>query len=207
MTTNLLIVDDHPMFLNGIITAIDAGKLVSEIFSATSVTAALDVLEQQQIALILTDLQMPDQSGEDLIRKVCSSHSNLPILIVSATDSTNRIAEALRAGARGFVSKTAGSSALLEALTTCLEGGSYIPPELAQEIDKYLARQAELKITKRQREIVKLMSMGFANKKIAYDLHISETTVKTHVSALFQAFGVFNRLDCVRKAEEMGVLE
>lgn len=162
--------------------------------------------------LVLLDLNLPGMGGFSLLRILQQRGLMSPVLVVSASQSIHDARSAMESGAMGFVSKASHSSELLEAIDTVLEGEPFLPPEWRDTIDSgsekarvSIARQAG--ITGRQMEILHLLAQGYANKMIAYELGLSEATVKVHLREVFKTLKVTNRTACVKAANDMGLLQ
>lgn len=193
---SLLLVDDHQIFLDGLILALAPLCADLQIRTAESAAAAEAYLQHATFDLILLDLRLPDMPGLELLQRWQQQGRMTPVAILSASDSNLDAQAALAAGALGFISKSANSVLLRQAVTRVLLGETLPAP---QADDKP-------QITPRQLEILQLLAEGLPNKSISRQLGVSEDTVKTHLKSLFQEFAVHTRTACVSAARQRGWL-
>lgn len=190
---NALIVDDHPLFRDALETALGlASGGTASARHAASIAAALDAIEAQAPDLLLLDLNLADASGFDGLSRLQSAGVDCPIVIVSATESDRAFRDAQTLGAAGFMPKSLSLEDLAAALATVLDGGSWFPvTDNTGEDGDGAARVASL--TPAQRRVINGLSDGLLNKQIAYEMGISEATVKAHMTAIFRKLGANNR--------------
>ena len=221
---NILIVDDHPLIVQGLTVALHDidPSVVSE--SAGSAEQALAVLDQNKpLALILLDLGLPGAEGLDLLTRIRDKRPEVPVVVLSANDERETVLGSLDAGAMGFISKRSATPVLVSALQLVLSGGVYIPPQVLAAVpaSKPLAPIAplgysaapegrrvtpgDLGLTDRQAEVLALLVEGKPNKIICRELSVSEGTVKTHVSAILRALNVGNRTQVLFALSRLGV--
>ncbi|WP_339906439.1 response regulator transcription factor [Pseudomonas guineae] len=193
---SLLLVDDHQIFLDGLSLALAPLCADLQIRTAESAAAAEACLQHATFDLILLDLRLPDMPGLELLQRWQQQGRMTPVAILSASDSNLDAQAALAAGALGFISKSANSDLLRQAVTRVLLGETLPAP---QADDKP-------QITPRQLEILQLLAEGLPNKSISRQLGVSEDTVKTHLKSLFQEFAVHTRTACVSAARQRGWL-
>lgn len=196
---NVLIVDDHPMVLEYLSAAV--GKALPHALVRTSGTLAdaLEVAREHRLDLVLLDLGLPGCGGIDSVLRFRKDCPEATVLVVSSNDDRDSITGALAVGAAGFVPKSAGPKALLQALRMVADGGRYIPPEL-ESAAAAGGRAGEAALTERQRAVLACMLQGLNNSQIADALGIAEATVKQHAHAVYQAFGVSSRVDLILTA-------
>ena len=212
----LLHLDDHTLFVEGLSVVISKHSSDITMLSATSVEAAWLMLEQYpDIELILIDLNMPEIDGLVFIEALNEKALYIPFIVLSASDDLFQLRTALNSGASGFIPKTHSSVQILEAITQVMAGNSSVSAEIERAIDALPELEPEhdyhkimirYKLGKRQYAVLKEMQSGLSNDGIAEALHLSKNTVKTHVRTLFTAFQVNNRLECVRYAEQIGLI-
>jgi len=200
-----LLADDHPLMREGVrhvlsqlepaVEIIDAHDYPS-LFAQTALHADLD--------LALVDLNMPGFVGMQGITQYRNRFPDVPLVVLSASESTHDIRCALEAGALGYIPKSASTTTMLAALRQVLAGNLYVPACLGDShADLYMAGPADFAglqhsgLTARQLEVARLLAQGCANKAIAGMLAMSESTVKVHIAAIFRAFGVTNRTEAV----------
>ena len=204
-----LVIDDHPLFCDALTLTLKSVADISRIDTADLLKTALARLEEAGMPdLIVLDLNLPDVNGLDGLLRLRSAAPGVPVVVVSSMADNRMISHALRAGAAGFVPKYSQREVFRTAIDTILSGGTYTP-ESYVEIDSprndgsdALARLASL--TNQQGRILQLICEGKLNKQIAYDLGLSERTIKMHRSALFKALGVRTTAEAIRIAIEAG---
>ena len=199
----LLIADDHPLFRGALREAVNGVFGAAEIAEAGTFEEVGDSLEQAagEIDLILLDLSMPGVRGFSGLMYLRAQYPSLPIVIVSANDDPAVIRRCMEFGASGFIPKTLGIDALRAAIARVLQGEIWTPPDVDlnrqsdAETAATVARLATL--TPQQVRVLMMLSGGLLNKQIAYELGVSEATVKAHVSAILQKLGVESRTQAV----------
>ena len=193
MAQRIIIADDHPLFRTALSHAVAKVWPDAEIVEASSAGEARCEVEQGAEALLL-DLHMEDSNGLSALMDFRQDHPALPVIIVSASEEPRVYAAANQLGAAAFIPKSASLDEMREALFCVREGGRCFP-DSEDETDDDLARIASL--TPAQRRILGQLNEGLLNKQIAYELDISEATVKAHITAIFRKLGVVNRTQAV----------
>ena len=209
----VLIVDDHPLFLVGLRHIFEdvAGEI--ELLEATDFERAFALIDQHSdIDWICLDLQLPSGSGFDFLNQLANRGAKIPVAILSAEEEPAIVERALAAGAVGYLSKSATKQALTEGIESIAKGDMFISSVLLERLEEYRAhhkdhKNSPLKLTRRQKEILALLSAGLSNQDIANQLHLAESTVKGHVSALFDLLGVGNRAACTNRALTLHLLD
>ncbi len=198
----VLIADDHPLFRGALREAINRLFDRVEVAEAGTFEQVVERLETGvEVDLILLDLQMPGVRGFSGLMYLRAQYPSLPVAVVSANDDPVVIRHCMEFGAAGFLPKTLGVEALRTAIARVLAGEMWTPPdvELASAADAETAalirRLATL--TPQQVRVLMMLSGGLLNKQIAYELGVSEATVKAHVSAILQKLGVDSRTQAV----------
>lgn len=212
-----LIVDDHQLFLDGMRLLL--AKLAAEvkIIEANRGDEALRILEScTDFDLIVLDMNMPGLDGTSLVLSLRERKLWIPVVIVSAEDDPRQIKRVLDAGAMGYLSKAESGPEMLAALRTVLDGELFLSPALENRINRLGSSGSrrvadtdsarKLGITRRQLHVLQRLEEGLSNQQIALTLNLTENTVKSHLSALFQILGVNNRTECVRLSQERGLL-
>lgn len=194
-------------------------------------------LRHPELDLALLDLNMPGSEGPLSIRYFHQHYPHIPIVVVSGEEGRGYMEKAMNYGAMGFISKSSSASVMLGALNLVLSGGIYIPPEMLLQhnaiteapiidkdpemvdrrrrstdkdqevIDRRSLRTNEYGLTQRQMEVLQHLAAGLSNKEIADVIHLAEGTVKIHVAAVYQTLRVGNRMEAVRMAEKLGLLD
>lgn len=205
---HIIIADDHPLFRGALREA--TGRLMStatitEAGSFEDVTAAL--AKEGDPDLILLDLKMPGAQGFSGLMYLRAQHPGIPVVVVSANDDPSVIRRCIEFGASGFMPKTLEVEKMGEVLRIVLEGGTWTPPEIDMSVPidrdttELVKRLASL--TPQQVRVLMMLSEGLLNKQIAYELTVSEATVKAHVSAILQKLGVESRTQAVIAASRI----
>ena len=199
---HLLIADDHPLFRGALREAVNGLFDHADIAEAGTFEEVTDVLERgSDVDLILLDLRMPGVRGFSGLMYLRAQYPSLPIVVVSANDDPAVIRRCMEFGASGFIPKTLGVDALRQAVGQVLQGEVWTPPDVDlqrgadTESAAVIARLATL--TPQQVRVLMMLSGGLLNKQIAYELGVSEATVKAHVSAILQKLGVESRTQAV----------
>jgi len=198
----LLIADDHPLFRGALREAVTGVFGDAEIAEAGTFEEVGDLLERcGDVDLILLDLSMPGARGFSGLMYLRAQYPSLPIVVVSANDEPAVIRRCMEFGASGFIPKTLGIEALRAAIARVLQGEVWTPPDvdLTRQSDAETAAMiARLStLTPQQVRVLMMLSGGLLNKQIAYELGVSEATVKAHVSAILQKLGVESRTQAV----------
>ena len=198
----LVIADDHPLFRGALREAVSGVLDGAEIGEASTFEEVTDLLERGgEVDLILLDLRMPGVRGFSGLMYLRAQYPSVPVVVVSANDDPAVIRRCMEFGASGFFPKTLGADALRAALARVLQGEVWTPPDvdLAPDADAesaaMIARLSSL--TPQQVRVLMMLSGGLLNKQIAYQLGVSEATVKAHVSAILQKLGVDSRTQAV----------
>lgn len=198
----VLIADDHPLFRGALREAVNGLFDHVEVAEAGTFEQVVERLETGgEVDLILLDLQMPGVRGFSGLMYLRAQYPSLPVAIVSANDDPVVIRHSMEFGAAGFLPKTLGVEALRTAVARVLAGEMWTPPDVElvggadAETAALIRRLATL--TPQQVRVLMMLSGGLLNKQIAYELSVSEATVKAHVSAILQKLGVDSRTQAV----------
>jgi DNA-binding NarL/FixJ family response regulator len=206
----LVIADDHPLFRGALREAV--GGLferveISEAGSFDDVAKLLD--DSGDVDLILLDLTMPGVRGFSGLMYLRAQYPSVPVVVVSANDDPTVIRRCMDFGASGFIPKTLDTEGMRRAISAVLKGGVWTPPDINlaagadTEAAELMSRLATL--TPQQVRVLMMLSEGLLNKQIAYELGVSEATVKAHVSAILQKLGVESRTQAVIAAAKIEV--
>ena len=204
----LVIADDHPLFRGALREAVSGLLEDVDIAEAGSFEDLAKVLERGgEVDLILLDLAMPGVRGFSGLMYLRAQYPSVPVVVVSANDDPAVIRRCMDFGASGFIPKTLGIEAIRTGIARVLEGGVWTPPDIDlgagsdAETADLMARLASL--TPQQVRVLMMLSEGLLNKQIAYELSVSEATVKAHVSAILQKLGVESRTQAVIAAAKI----
>lgn len=208
MAVNILIADDHPICAAALSMA--ARQIVSDAQTnhVESLAEALDLASRERFHLILLDLKLPDAQGFVGLLAMSKAQPGTPIAIVSSNDAPATMQQAMRHGASGYIAKSAPMSAMISAIRALLAGGQVFPPEAFQApaqppIPDAAARIADLSAA--QLRVLRAAASGSANKQLAYELGLSEPTVKTHFAQIFRKLGVTNRTQAILALQSLEV--
>jgi DNA-binding NarL/FixJ family response regulator len=208
MLHRFVIADDHPLFrraLKDALLRLFANAEVVEAGSFDEVAQTVDAGVEPD--LVLLDLAMPGVRGFSGLLYLRAQCPDVPVVIISANEDPGVVRRCLEFGASGFIPKTVAVSTIREAITEVLEGGVWSPADIplgqpgTPETKRLLARLASL--TPQQVRVLMMLSEGLLNKQIAYELGVSEATVKAHVSAILQKLGVDSRTQAVIAASRI----
>ena len=208
-STKLIIADDHPLFrgaLRGAIQAFLPGAVVLEASGLADLGSLL--AEERDVDLLLLDLTMPGAQGFSGLIYLRAQFPDVPVAVVSASDEPIMIRRAVEFGASGYIPKSLDTDAIGNAIRTILSGDIWAPPEVDldagddREVLDLVGRIGRL--TPQQMRVLMMLSEGLLNKQIAYELAVSEATVKAHVSAILQKLGVDSRTQAVIAASRIG---
>jgi len=197
-----VIADDHPLFRGALIQATE--KIASRldiVEAATFEETVAAVLAHNDTDLILLDLSMPGAQGFSGLLYLRAQFPGVPVVVVSATEDTAIIRRSLDFGASGYIPKSVGAEQMRAAIKSVLDGAVWTPPDLdldhedSGEAAQMAARLSTL--TPQQVRVLMMLNRGLLNKQIAYELDVSEATVKAHVSAILQKLGVESRTQAV----------
>ncbi len=199
-----IVADDHPLFRNALRQTIEPHFAKPEIVEAGTldeVSAAIETVEEPD--LVLFDLSMPGARGFSGLMYLRAQYPAVPVCVVSASEDVGTIRRSMALGAAGFVPKSSSPTQIRQAIQVILDGGTWTPPgldlRLASDEEDALAGRLR-SLTPQQLRVLMMMAEGLLNKQIAYELGVSEATIKAHVSAVLQKLGVENRTKAVLAA-------
>ena len=199
---HLLIADDHPLFRGALREAVNGLFDRADVAEAGAFEEVVDRLERAgDMDLVLLDLRMPGVRGFSGLMYLRAQYPSLPIVVVSANDDPAVIRRCMEFGAAGFLPKTLGVDALRQAIARVLKGEVWTPPNVDLSAGSDAESAATIRrlstLTPQQVRVLMMLSEGLLNKQIAYELGVSEATVKAHVSAILQKLGVESRTQAV----------
>jgi len=204
----LVIADDHPLFRGALREAVEGLLEQVDIAEAGTFDELVEFLERgSDVDLVLLDLTMPGARGFSGLMYMRAQYPGVPVIVVSANDDPAAIRRCMEFGASGFIPKTLGVEAMRAAISRILNGGVWTPPDVDlsagsdAEAAALMARMVTL--TPQQVRVLMMLSEGLLNKQIAYQLTVSEATVKAHVSAILQKLGVESRTQAVIAAAKI----
>jgi DNA-binding NarL/FixJ family response regulator len=203
---DFLLVDDHPMIHETLSAVVRSLVPEARIHTENDLAGALSrARELQDLQLVLLDLGLPGCSGIDALLRVRKALPRARVAIISASEDAESVRSALDAGAVGYVPKTSPPRVVAEALRLILDGGIYVPPQGAEESPRKSATMADLGLTGRQADVLKLLAKGLPNSEIARRLAISENTVKQHAHSAYRLLGVSSRTEAMVVLARLGI--
>jgi DNA-binding NarL/FixJ family response regulator len=200
----ILTVDDHPMLREGLAAAIARQpdmQLVGEAFNGRE---AVETFRKTLPDVTLMDLQMPEMNGVEAISAIRAEFPGARIIVLTTYKGDAQALSALKAGASGYLLKSALRKEMMDAIRTVHAGRPSIPAEIAQQIAEHAVADA---LSEREVEVLQCIARGAANKEVAFQLRISEETVKVHVKHILDKLGVTDRTHAVTIALRRGIIE
>lgn len=203
----ILVVDDHALVREGLHQVLKGLDESMEVLQAGNCAQAFEITQAHpDLDLVLLDYHLPDMTGLKALDVFGERHPELPIVMLSGSANVQIIRQVLEAGAAGYVTKSTLSEELLDAVRRVLEGDIYVPGEIHAANGALPAETLPSKppLTQRQELVLKQLLDGRSNREISVALHVSEETVKTHVTAILRYFDVQNRTQAVVAAARCG---
>jgi DNA-binding NarL/FixJ family response regulator len=207
----VLIADDHPLFRDAlkraVAQAVPDARLI-EVEDVAALHAAVDALPE--LELLLLDLQMPGASGFSALVHIRHQHPGLPIVVVSAHEQAAVIRRAIAHGASGYIPKSTPAARIVDAVSQVLDGDLWVPSEVrggggGLRPDEASAAAQISALTPQQFRVFSMIADGLLNKQIAYELGVSEATVKAHMTAIMRKLGVSNRTQAALLASHLAI--
>ena len=214
---NIIIIDDHPLFREGLKTIISRDDRFEVVGEAGSGHEGFDMVKRLKPDLVVIDISLPDQSGIQLARDLRELLSEIKILIVSMHSKIDYIAEAFQAGATGYVVKESASERLLQGLKSVAKGDYYLDSSVSHAVVENLMK-SPLKaakitdadyatLTPREQEIMRFLAEGLSSKAVAEKLFISPKTVENHRANIMNKLGLHSTIELVRYAAKLGLID
>jgi DNA-binding NarL/FixJ family response regulator len=213
MTIRVLIADDQDIVRTGLTMLLNAQPDIEVVGAATDGRQAVDLARQLRPDVCLFDIRMPLMDGIEATRQLAGPDvaDPLPIVVITTFDLDEYVHGALKAGARGFLLKDAGPALLTQAIHAAAEGDALIAPSVTVRLlaafassHKGPSAQPMEPLTSREEQVLLTVAQGRTNSEIAADLHISPSTVKTHLASLMRKLGARNRVELAMWAHETG---
>jgi len=205
----VLIADDHMVVREGLQTVLEVAGDIEPVGAAADGAEAVRMAGELAPDVVLMDLRMPGIDGIEAIRQIKDLYPAVEIVILTTYDDDEYIVQGLRAGARGYLLKDTSRQALFDAIRAAARGESLLPSAVVDKVVAHLARPRPApagELSEREQEVLVLLAQGAPNREIALHLHISERTVKAHVTGIFNKLGVNSRAEAVAVAMRQGLL-
>ena len=213
---NIVVADDHAMTRSGVVTALYVMFPAATIIECVDAVEVLAAAKSKSLTLAVVDLFMPGSDGFSFLKKLCNTHPELSVVVLSASDDAQHVRRALDLGVSGFIHKSSGFDLMHSAIKKVMSGGIYTPDIPQLPIDLLVTdsdfTQPEVrvsvlsKLTKRQVDVLSCLAQGLSNKAIAERLCVSENTVKTHLKKLMIDLDCRNRTEAGVLAEKLGLV-
>ena len=205
----VVVVDDHELFRRGVVA--ELGESLEVVGEAGTVADAVEVIRAERPDVVLLDVHLPDGGGQAVIEAVSEETAETRFLAVSVSDSAADVIGLVRAGARGYVTKTITAPELIDAVRRVADGDAVFSPKLAGFVLDAFAGGATIdpeldQLTAREKEVMRLLARGYAYKEIARELTISVKTVETHASAVLRKLQLSSRHELTRWATDRRLL-
>ena len=210
--STLIVADDHPLFRAALKDVIKQVAPDHALCEAASFAELQQLVEQQPTALVLLDLAMPGAHGFSALIYLSSHHPGVPVLMISASDQENIVRRAADHGAAGFVSKSASMEAIGAAIAAVLAGELCFPAgiDLSEAWvgdEENAVASALASLTPQQFRVATMIGQGLLNKQIAWEMGVTEATVKAHVTEVFRKLGVHSRTQAALKLGQLNLAE
>ena len=206
----ILIADDHALFRDGLAMRLEEINHDIVLLQAPTFSQAAKILDKENdINMIIVDLDMPDMRWEDGVEELKKKAPRASMIVISASEDIRNIRKILASGIKGYIPKRSDPKIMHNALKLILEGGTYIPPALIENSNESTSnnyRHNGKTLTNRQSQVLDLIAQGKSNKQIAYEMGVSEATVKLHINALLRSLKVNNRTQAVVTAQKLGLI-
>ena len=209
--TRVFIVDDHDLFRAGVRAELSADLEI--VGDASNVESAVELIRERKPDLVLVDVHMPNGGGRAVIEGVHTTHPDILFLAISASDAPEDVVATVRAGARGYVTKTVSPSDLAEAIRRVVGGDAVFSPKLAGFVlDAFASMEVKDldpaldSLTKREREVLQHIARGYTYREVGEQLFISTKTVENHMSAVLRKLQLSNRRELTRWAQDRDLI-
>lgn len=215
-TIKVLLVDDQPLFRDGLRTLLSVRGEIQVVGEASNGEQALRAVRTLSPDLVLMDLRMPVMNGVECTRRLRTEAPDCRVIVLTTFDDDEDVFEAIRAGANGYLLKDVSASRLVEAIQLTMDGQSILQPSVASRVLVEFNRMSSMrpvkttnaqpKLTKREGEILRHLAQGKNNKEIAVAMQISEGTVKNHLTTIFDKLNVEDRTQAALAAHSLGMV-
>jgi DNA-binding NarL/FixJ family response regulator len=210
----VLVCDDQEIVCEGLQIILNSDPQIEVVAVAQDGKHALELISQDQPDLVLMDLKMPGLNGILATRKIKESYPDLPVLVLTTYEDDEWLFDAIRSGASGYLLKDTPGEKLIQAVKGTVQGESYVDPAVAGKLLSNIShppiqanQKTTLELSEREKEVLFLLTKGFANADIAEHLHLTEGTVRNYTSSIFSKLGVSDRTQAVLAALRYGLVD
>lgn len=203
----VLIVDDHELLRAGLELIFETAADIEVVGTAADGQNGLEKVRALKPDLVLTDIRMPKLDGIALIKQLHVEAPKLPVVVLTTFDDQKPIQEAMQLGAKGFLLKDADKDTILNVIRGAIKGETFIEPRIAGKAFAASSPESEIDLSPREHQILTEVAEGYHSKEIAADIGVSERTVKSHLTSIYNKLGVFSRAEAVAKALQLGLIE
>lgn len=210
MQTNIIVADDHPLFRSALTTSLQQVLDQPKFIEAEDLNSLQRAVESHSdVDLVLLDLHMPGSEGFSALVFLVAHFPDIPVVVVSAHDDVDIIRRAMNHGASGFLSKSSNAQDMANAVNTVMSGGIYLkdplPPEQQKNEEEMKTAHGLSALTPQQFRVAVMVGQGLLNKQIAYELGVTEATIKAHMTEIFRKLGVPSRTKVALAIGHLGV--
>lgn len=208
MSTTVLLVDDHELIRQGLARAFERDADMEVVAQAASVAAGLRAYEEHSPDVVVTDLQLPDGHGLDLVRSIRSADDATGVVVLTMHAGDDHIFAAMAAGASGFVGKDSKATEVVSAARhAAVAPKTFLCAGLSAAMMRRSAAPAAPRLSAREEEVLLLLAEGLGTSEIAGRLYLSDSTAKTHITHIYQKLGAANRAQALVSAMRLGLLD
>ncbi len=203
---SVYIVDDHELVRLGLCSVFDGVKDIEVKGSFGLAKECLEALAHEQPDVIILDIKLPDGDGSDLARQIKKKYPQTRVIMLTGLHSSTDIFSSLESGVDGYLYKESPTEELLRAVREVMSGKTFLAPQVTTELKKvFMGKKPSF--TPKELEVVKALNKGLTSAEIAEELCVAESTLKTHLSHIYQKLGVDNRVQALRELRKLGFFE